>query len=331
MAETAEHVYGMDICGEVVEQASSKYASAKLDYLQGSVERLPFQDSSMDVIVSFETIEHVNEEIQTAFLAEIKRVLKSNGTLIMSTPDKAVYTDLVEGHNEYHVKEFYRDEFVAYLKKAFVNVELIYQFPNVGYFLTKEIDHLNVSFTKNRDDRSRYVVAICSNGSISPVQGMEEYTAFSDAMYYKLNRDCHVLEKKILEEKKNAEQFQNQQDREIGKQKEYIEHLEKDIHVQKEYIGHLEGDIHTQKEYIERLESDRDTQKEYIGRLESDRDTQREYVEHLEKDIHTQREYIERLEGDRNVQKEYIEHLEKDIHELKETIENSNVLRRQDD
>lgn len=94
-----------------MENANRKYGNQKLSYLNGSVEYLPFENQSFDVVVSFETIEHVGEEIQRKFLEEICRVLKPEGTLIMSTPNKAVYTDLVEGENPFHIKEFYVKNF----------------------------------------------------------------------------------------------------------------------------------------------------------------------------------------------------------------------------
>ena len=37
----------------------------------------------------------------------------------MSTPNKAVYTDLVEGENPFHVKEFYVKEFQEFLGSGF--------------------------------------------------------------------------------------------------------------------------------------------------------------------------------------------------------------------
>jgi len=62
-----------------------------------------------DLVVSFETIEHHDEHEQ--MLAEVKRVLKPDGMAIISSPDKAIYTDKPEYHNSFHVKELYREEF----------------------------------------------------------------------------------------------------------------------------------------------------------------------------------------------------------------------------
>jgi 2-polyprenyl-3-methyl-5-hydroxy-6-metoxy-1,4-benzoquinol methylase len=77
-------------------------------------------DGTVDLVVSFETIEHHDEHEQ--MLAEIKRVLKPNGMVIVSSPDKAIYTDKPDYHNRFHIKELYREEFEALFRTRFKNV-----------------------------------------------------------------------------------------------------------------------------------------------------------------------------------------------------------------
>jgi 2-polyprenyl-3-methyl-5-hydroxy-6-metoxy-1,4-benzoquinol methylase len=52
----------------------------------GNIEKLPYQDSFFDIVVSSEVLEHM--EHAEAFLLEIKRVLKNNGIAIISTPNE---------------------------------------------------------------------------------------------------------------------------------------------------------------------------------------------------------------------------------------------------
>ncbi len=99
--------------------ANNKYKNNNLTFLNGSVSSIPVESRSIDMIISFETIEHVNKNLQFSFLKEISRVLKANGTLIISTPDKDIYG---EGHNEYHIREIDKKEFTSMLKKHFSNI-----------------------------------------------------------------------------------------------------------------------------------------------------------------------------------------------------------------
>lgn len=115
LAQTAADVTGLDLDAAAVEHATARYGGSQtnLRFVQGSCHQLPFDDNSFDVVVSFETLEHLAE--QEAMLAEFARVLKSGGFVVISTPDKAIYSDATGYDNPYHVRELYRDEFKALL------------------------------------------------------------------------------------------------------------------------------------------------------------------------------------------------------------------------
>ena len=75
--------------------------------------KLPFEDDFFDVVVSFETIEHIID--YDKFVLEIKRVLKPGGQLILSTPNRLA-TKILAIKNPYHIKEFSPDELKTALK-----------------------------------------------------------------------------------------------------------------------------------------------------------------------------------------------------------------------
>ena len=60
-------------------------------------------------------------------MSEIKRVLKDDGILIMSTPDKKFYTDERNFHNKFHVKELYKNEFINLILKNFKIIQILTQ------------------------------------------------------------------------------------------------------------------------------------------------------------------------------------------------------------
>ncbi|MFQ6817780.1 MAG: methyltransferase domain-containing protein [Blautia sp.] len=235
LAEEAAEVTGLDIDSRTVENAGRKYGNEKLSYKNGSIEQLPFADQSFDVVVSFETIEHVGEKIQQKFLEEIRRVLKPEGMLIMSTPNRAVYTDLVEGENPFHIKEFYVNEFQEFLGSRFTNIAFYCQYPDLGYFLTRE-GEAPATYNKKGKTReeSRYVIALCSNGPLKCEVETSDLTIFENQMYYELNRYAHEKEREIRKMKEEADTFQQQLENNIQQQKEYIAKLEDDLRLLKE-------------------------------------------------------------------------------------------------
>lgn len=115
LAGYALQVDGIDIDSESVTHAKNKYKKDNLRFKEASCIDLPYPDNGFDVIVSFETLEHLAE--QEEMLSEFKRVLKPNGFIIISTPDKKYYSDEAGFTNEFHIKELYQNEFKSLLDK----------------------------------------------------------------------------------------------------------------------------------------------------------------------------------------------------------------------
>lgn len=130
LSYVAKSVIGIDISHEAINFSKQTYQGDNLEYLQGDCCLIPLLDDSVDVIVSFETIEHHDRHEE--MLSEIKRVLRPDGLLIMSSPDRYEYNDVPNYDNPHHVKELYTNEFTELLSRYFSNVELADQRVVVG-------------------------------------------------------------------------------------------------------------------------------------------------------------------------------------------------------
>ncbi|MBC5841435.1 class I SAM-dependent methyltransferase [Flavobacterium sp. F-380] len=124
MAKSAKKVIGVDIDQEVIDLSSTKYKNENLSFLRGSTDLIPLDDNSVDVLISFETIEHHDKHHE--MFIEIKRVLKPDGILIMSSPDKKYYSDLNK-NNPFHVKELYLEEFTNLANEYFQTTTVYFQ------------------------------------------------------------------------------------------------------------------------------------------------------------------------------------------------------------
>ncbi|MCF6153708.1 MAG: class I SAM-dependent methyltransferase [Candidatus Brocadia sp.] len=105
---------GADYDEQAVADAQTKYKYG--NFVRADVLEIPFKDESFDVVVSFETIEHVHDG--NSFLSEVYRVLKPGGTFLCSTPNLR-YT----AHPPYHVKEYCPEEFYGLVEQRFSQVE----------------------------------------------------------------------------------------------------------------------------------------------------------------------------------------------------------------
>ena len=177
MSKDAKKVFGVDIDKESVHHASKKYSnSANLEYLCGSTSNIPLPDKSVDIVVSFETLEHHNEH--DLMMLEVSRVLKTDGVLIISSPEKTIYNQR-DPNNPYHIKELTIDEFKLLLKthfkhnqfftQRFIASSLINAEENVteSSFKMFDGDYKNVYEGLNEDDpfynKPFFNIAISSN------------------------------------------------------------------------------------------------------------------------------------------------------------------------
>lgn len=109
---------GIDIAEDAVAFAKKKYERpGTLEFVVGSMEKLPAGDASVDVIVCLEGFEHVDRDIGTAFLAEARRALKPGGLLLMTCPVLNEYGE--DTKNPYHLCEYPEEELIDKLNRGF--------------------------------------------------------------------------------------------------------------------------------------------------------------------------------------------------------------------
>jgi len=198
MSKVASSVVGIDLSEETIIKATQKYVSPNLSFETGDISKLDFEDDSFDVVVSFETIEHVPEHIQWAFIREVRRVLRSDGVLIISTPNKKI-SEQRKIVNEYHIKEFYKHEFCELLENEFSYVDLYKQYYGDGLFLHKLDENeipLILNRTRNEFAKEDYFIAVASQAIINTK---------GSAPIYLSDRDFHEEIVTLFEAYKNRE------------------------------------------------------------------------------------------------------------------------------
>jgi SAM-dependent methyltransferase len=125
-------IVGCDLAVEPLAEANRRSAGKAVSYVSGSGLELPFAPTSFDLVVSFETIEHLTD--RTRFLKELHRVLKPDGVLLLSTPNAEVTSAYPP--NPFHVHEYTPAELSGQLSAVFSEVELFGQRPAPRYAVT---------------------------------------------------------------------------------------------------------------------------------------------------------------------------------------------------
>lgn len=143
LARNAKRAIGIDADPETIDAAREKYTHPGLTFTRGDARDLPLDTDSVDLLVSFETLEHLAEQEQ--MLSEISRVVRDDGLAVISTPDRDLYSPDGVRHNEHHVKELNTAEFRALLARFFPHVRLFGQ----QFQLASVIDELDGGASKS--------------------------------------------------------------------------------------------------------------------------------------------------------------------------------------
>lgn len=175
ISSSAKKVYGVDVNEVAVNYARKHFGAKNIEYKVGDGERIPLPDDSVDVVTTFETIEHIKD--YGKFVKEIKRVLKSDGLAIVSTPNDL---EFAEG-NHFHLHEFEHDELTSLLEQDFKNIKPYFQatwkYVALGdektFAQASQFNMLTDNLAPLEKDKYLYFFFLCSNRkireSITPV------------------------------------------------------------------------------------------------------------------------------------------------------------------
>ena len=182
LAETARSVAGLANSSEAVKRASAVYSAPNVSYQKIDLPKLPHSEGHFDVVVALGVIE--NLEHPEDLVRELKRVLKRDGILVISTPDKQAYAndrESVDGR-----REMYIPEFREMLERNFGQVRVYRQGAVAGGFVFPASEEVtgapleSARFSLASPDlgmdlpTTRSVIAVCGDAE-TPVQEEQPY------------------------------------------------------------------------------------------------------------------------------------------------------------
>jgi len=146
LVDKGAEAYGIDLSGEYIKQAKSYVSSDRANFKIASAINVPFRNEYFDKVLMTEVIEHVPNNKKA--LKEVRRVLKTGGSAVITTINRNSYMNIAYGlkrivrgykFNE-HVTEFSRHEFLSLLAKYFKIDEIfmcnfIMPYPLDNYFI----------------------------------------------------------------------------------------------------------------------------------------------------------------------------------------------------
>jgi SAM-dependent methyltransferase len=132
----ARGVVGIDLDEAGLAYAGEKYRLRGLFFKKMDVTAMSFANDSFDVVVSFETLEHVRPAETPRFMREVVRVLRPDGVFVVSTPNRPVYSASTRTPD--HLNEMDFDELRRVLFRYFRDCRFYYQGGNWSAYLREK-------------------------------------------------------------------------------------------------------------------------------------------------------------------------------------------------
>jgi len=239
--DTINRYYGVDFSQDAIDDANKYNKLEKNEFSQGSIVSIDFKDQKFDIVISFETLEHI-EDYNKA-LSEILRVLKSTGTFVGSVPSKE-FDDKCEdvyGKNPYHITRFNFEKIQNLLSKNFKYVEFFSNelvLCNIFQYISSSE---NKTLLNKLDDNLIYgsIIFIAANEElffknqiqklqpiIRPLTSLVEYDEEKIIPLMKQLRERDVYIKKLENRLNEVIAINKNQDRLVEERDVYIKKLE---------------------------------------------------------------------------------------------------------
>ena len=308
LSKIAKNVVGIDIDKASIQHALEKYHSANLKFVHGSMLQIPLSKEKFDVIICFEALEHVADH--ETLLSQIKKFLDPSGILLITTPNKSLYSNPSnESENKFHKKELDFKEFKDLLTSNFKNFEIINQRVLSGSFLwnSNNFSSNYIFLQKDKDEADQilrklnpepmYFLGICSNKKLNDSYNLNNLLDMNDTvlndvynqvrgpMYTKEidNLNSAIKQLESLSESRNEminkkNEIQKKQNQMINKKNEESEKATRLLKERNEMIN-------TKNEYIENRERLLKERNEMINK-------KNEYIENRERLLKKRTEMI---------------------------------------
>src|SRR5579871_5476343 len=206
LSQVALSVLGVDIAQQVVDRADAAYGTDNLNFLLGSHAQIPADAATIDVVVSFDTFERVDE--RQLFLQEVRRVLRPGGIFIVAIPDSAVQV-LAGLGQESRLRGLGRTEFDDLLAEHFAHRTLGIQKVTSGSLIAPATGAWRPEEIFRRIDLRRFVkesklrlaphlIAICSTAPLPDIRwGLLDDAAYLASLQVRLIEDEAIFDEEI--------------------------------------------------------------------------------------------------------------------------------------
>jgi FkbM family methyltransferase len=226
LARHARRVTGVEIDAKLVVHATANYQAENLRFVQGEAFALPLSDASADVVVSFNTLEHLADYHR--FIIEVRRVLRPGGLFVVGTPDRKDYSGAGADPNPEHLLGLTKSLFQALLAASFAHFHVLSQRPVLGSVI--EADESAAWRCYERRDvetieatsgwaRAHSLLGVATDGDLPDL-------ASSVCLDHRRVHDVLVKARRLLSAEKHAQAMTRERDAAVAQRDAAVEQVE---------------------------------------------------------------------------------------------------------
>ena len=270
LAESARQVLGLDISKESVAFARGKYVAPNVEFFVSDCNHLAVRSGSIDTVVCMEVIEHLPD--QETLMEEVCRVLRPEGILVISTPNRIYYTEERNEVNPFHVREFDFPEFSAFLKSYFEWVEIAFQNHVSSIFIgntdsnraiRSQLEHSVVDSERT----ANYFVAVCSK-TVAVPPTYAPFVYLPAAANFLREKDTHI--KLLQARERELVEMVRQQQREYDTQNQWCLALNRELQDTQKHYRALDEEFRERTLWAQRLSAEISQKDERIASLQAE-------------------------------------------------------------
>lgn len=277
LAKAAERVFALDNAWDALASARETSPAERVVHLCGDASSLPLRDKSLDAVVAFEVIEHL--ENWRGLLEESRRVLRDDGRLIVSTPNRPFYEKTRTEPNPFHVHEFDYEEFKAELEAVFPHVTIFLENHTQAIAftpMTRQGLRTAVEESRPKPEEAHFFLAVCS---AQPLYGSPAFVYVPETGNVLGEREKHIaklegelktksdwLDKATAELDDLAKTNRAEQDRAQAA----IEKLEAEIEEKNRWADEVDRQIAEARANVARMEAELAERTEWVKSVEAE-------------------------------------------------------------
>jgi len=316
----AKSVIGIDNSKEAIQYAQNNFKDKKLKFIEDDSTKSNLSDSSINVVVAFELIEHL--ENPKSFISDVNRILKKNGLFILSTPNKITYN----AANPFHHKEYTENELVNFLKKSFSNVSIFYQsYPSsLAIHQPKNnfgVQELNIEGNSGKNDENAlYFLAVCTNAKL-PIHSSKLFLFDEKTSLLKnfpiLQKQIRKLDNEIIEKDAIFSELQ----KEFEERSQWALSLDKEVEERKKQTLHFKEISEQKEQELAKIQNESQQKEQELAKIQNESQQKEQELAKIQNESQQKEQELAKIQEEIQQREKKISYYEKEISNKDELLE----------